>query len=68
MADEARFLDLAGAAARLCVSKSYLSKLVMRRRIPYIKLGRLLRFDVAQLDRWALRRQVLPRDWEGGKT
>lgn len=61
-----RYLDVAGAGAYLALSTSYLSKLVSRRRIPFIKLGRLVRFDRNALDKWASRRQVLPRDWGQG--
>ncbi|MGA2534247.1 MAG: excisionase family DNA-binding protein [Candidatus Aminicenantales bacterium] len=66
MDEPGRFFDVTGAAAYIGVSTSYLFKLVSRRRIPYIKLGRLVRFDRQQLDRWMSRRQVLPRDWNTG--
>ena len=65
---DARYLDVVGAAAYLSISTSYLSKLVSRKRIPFLKLGRCVRFDRTQLDRWASRRQVLPRDWAGDRA
>lgn len=66
--DGQRYLDCAGAAAYLAISESYVQKLVSRRRVPFIKLGRRVVFDARQLDRWAARRQVLPKDWAGGAT
>jgi excisionase family DNA binding protein len=64
--DPNRYLDVAGAAEYLSLSTSYLFKLVSRRRIPFIKMGRLVRFDRNALDKWAGRRQVLPKDWMTG--
>ncbi len=67
MNPEPRYLDVARAAGYLSISTSYLNKLVSRRKVPFIKFGRLVRFDSVALDRWAARRQVLPRDWESAR-
>jgi excisionase family DNA binding protein len=64
--DVPRYLDVASAAAYLSLSTSYLFKLVSRRKVPFIKIGRLVRFDRNALDKWAGRRQVLPKDWIAG--
>lgn len=64
--DPNRYLDIAGAAEYLSLSTSYLFKLVSRRKVPFIKIGRLVRFDRSALDKWAGRRQVLPKDWMTG--
>jgi excisionase family DNA binding protein len=45
-------LDVAGAAARLGVSERHIRRLVAERRIPFIKWGRLLRFDELALEGW----------------
>ena len=45
-------VDVAGAAARLGVSERHIRRLVSERRIPFIKWGRLLRFDEQDLERW----------------
>jgi excisionase family DNA binding protein len=45
-------LDITGVAERLGVRVRYVRRLVAKRRIPYIKLGHLLRFDPAQIDEW----------------
>ena len=61
-----KYFDVAGASAYLSISTSYLSKLVSRRKIPFLKIGRRVVFDRGLIDRWASRRQVLPRDWPAG--
>ena len=43
--DGHRYLDVAQAAEYLSLSTSYLFKLVSRRKVPFIKIGRLVRFD-----------------------
>ena len=45
-------LDLAGLAARLGVGERYVRRLVDERRIPYRKIGRLLRFDPDEVEAW----------------
>ncbi|MGH1492072.1 MAG: helix-turn-helix domain-containing protein [Acidimicrobiales bacterium] len=45
-------LDIDGAAERLAISPRFMRKLVAERRIPFLKVGRLVRFDVADLNRW----------------
>ena len=44
------FVDLDGAAEHLCVSPRFVRRLVAERRIAFHKVGRLLRFDVRDLD------------------
>lgn len=39
-------------AERLGVSIRHVRRLVDERRIPYIKWGKLLRFDPAEIDAW----------------
>lgn len=45
-------------SAKLGLSESYLRRLVMLRRIPYIKLGRAVRFDPDDIERWVRERRV----------
>jgi excisionase family DNA binding protein len=47
-----RLLDVNGAAAHLGVSPRFIRRLVAERRIAFIKLGRHLRFDLAELERF----------------
>ena len=51
-------LDITGVAERLGVRARYVRRLVAERRIPYIQLGHLLRFDPAQIDEWLDRARV----------
>jgi excisionase family DNA binding protein len=45
-------LSYAQAAERLNVTQRYVRHLVAEKRIPYLKVGRLVRFDPADLDRF----------------
>ncbi|MFW5693826.1 MAG: helix-turn-helix transcriptional regulator [Alkalispirochaeta sp.] len=47
-----------GQSAKLGLSESYVRRLVMLRRIPYIKLGRAVRFDLDDIERWVRERRV----------
>jgi excisionase family DNA binding protein len=45
-------IDIDEVADRLGVSTRYVRRLVAERRIAYLKIGRLLRFDVDVVDAW----------------
>lgn len=45
-------LDLPALAERLGVNHRYVRRLVAERRIPFIKLGHLLRFDPVEVEEW----------------
>jgi excisionase family DNA binding protein len=45
-------IDLKEVAARLGVNERFVRRLVFERRIPYLKVGRLLRFEPSELDAW----------------
>jgi excisionase family DNA binding protein len=49
---EARVTDVAGAATYLATSERHIRELVYTRVIPFYKVGRKLRFDLKDLDRW----------------
>jgi excisionase family DNA binding protein len=51
-------MDIGGVAELLSVRVRYVRRLVAERRIPYIKLGHLLRFDRVQIDEWLERSRV----------
>jgi excisionase family DNA binding protein len=55
---ERNLMDIGGVAERLGVQVRYVRRLVAERRVPYIKLGHLLRFDPAQIDEWLERSRV----------
>jgi excisionase family DNA binding protein len=47
-----RLLDINGVAERCGVRVRFIRRLVAERRIPYIKLGHLLRFDQDEISAW----------------
>lgn len=51
-------LDLDALAARLGVGRRYARRLVEERRIPYRKIGRLVRFDPDEVEAWIEERRV----------
>lgn len=44
-------IDIDELSARLCIAKGTLYNWVYLRRIPFVKLGRALRFDPIEIDR-----------------
>lgn len=54
-------VDIATVARRLGVDVRHVRRLVHERRIPYVKWGRLLRFDPADIDAWIEAARVSPR-------
>jgi excisionase family DNA binding protein len=48
----ASLLDVVGLATRLGVTVRFVRRLVDERRIPYVKVGRLVRFDPTAVERW----------------
>jgi excisionase family DNA binding protein len=55
-------IDVLAAAERLGTTERHVRNLVYRQRIPYVKVGRLVRFDVAELERWLDERRVPARE------
>jgi excisionase family DNA binding protein len=59
--DNAELLNVAEAARFSAVSSSTLYGWVWQRRIPFVKLGRAVRFDKADLEEYVGRNKVHPR-------
>jgi excisionase family DNA binding protein len=59
--DNVELLNVAEAARFLAVSPSTLYGWVWQRRIPFVKLGRAVRFDKADLHEYVSRNKVHPR-------
>jgi excisionase family DNA binding protein len=57
---DAQLLDVAGLAARLGVTVRFVRRLVEERRVPYVKVGRLVRFDPAEVEGWIVANRVEP--------
>ena len=51
-------IDVSAVADRLGVSVRYVRRLVAERRIPFYKLGHLLRFDSDEVEAWLDRTRV----------
>lgn len=45
-------VDVAGAAAMLGITVRHVRHLIAERRIPYVKVGHYVRFDIDELDQW----------------
>ena len=58
-----RLLDIAEVSVRLGVSVNTLYSWVNQRKIPYVKIGRLLRFDQETIDAWIEERKVKPAEF-----
>ena len=53
-------LDIDGVAARLGMSTRFVRRLIEERRVPFVKLGRLVRFDPVEVEAWIAASQVAP--------
>ena len=49
---EKRLLNIKEASEYLGIPKGSLYKLVWQRRIPFVKIGKALRFDKEKIDKW----------------
>jgi excisionase family DNA binding protein len=54
-------MDINGVAATLGVSRRHIQRLVSERRIPFLKVGRFVRFDQSVLRTWLDEQRVDPR-------
>ena len=58
--DRQGMLDVVGLAARLGVTERFVRRMVHERRIPFYKVGALLRFDVTDVEHWLAMHRVDP--------
>jgi excisionase family DNA binding protein len=58
-------MDLPTVAKYLGVTERHVRRLVLERRIPYIKWGHLLRFDPDEIDAWLDTKRVPVRSRAG---
>lgn len=52
MAPEPKLVDMAGAALILGTTHRHIKDLLYQRKIPYVKIGRKVRFELRDLDRY----------------
>ncbi len=55
-----RLISIQEASEYTSLSVHTLYKMVNQRRIPYVKVGRLVKFDLAHLDEWIKQQTVMP--------
>lgn len=55
-----RFLSVQEAAQYTGLSPHTLYAMVSQRRIPFVKLGRLVKFDARMLEEWIRQNTVMP--------
>ena len=60
LAIQRRLLTVEEAAGYTGLSVHTLYTMVSQRRIPYVKVGRLTKFDVGLLDAWIKQNTVMP--------
>lgn len=58
--EQTKLLDVAQAAERLSVTPRFIRRLVFERRLAYIKVGKFVRFEPADLDAWLSERRIEP--------
>lgn len=57
---ERRLLNIQEASQYTRLSVHTLYTMVSQKRIPYVKMGRLVKFDLEMLDKWIKQRTVMP--------
>ena len=55
-----RLVDIRVVANYIDVSIDTVYTMVSQRRIPFVKVGRLLKFDLKAIDAWIARNSVMP--------
>jgi excisionase family DNA binding protein len=63
-----RLLNIAGLADRLGVGERFVRRLVNERRIPFLKVGRHVRFDVVDVEAWISDSRVEPTQPFAGRA
>jgi excisionase family DNA binding protein len=54
-------LDIDGLATRLGVGARFVRRPVEERRVPFVKVGRLVRFDPVEVEAWIRASRVAPQ-------
>lgn len=66
-----RLIDVGDLAKMLHVEVVFVRRLVFERRIPYVKVGKFVRFDPAEVTAWLDERRVAPEPdhpaWGSGR-
>jgi len=57
-----RYLSPKELSQYLGVSLQTVYEWTSQKKIPYVKLGRLVKFDIKEIDKWMLSQRVVSRD------
>jgi len=60
---EKRFLNITETAEYLGLTKGTLYVWVCQRKIPFVKMGRLTKFDIGEIDKWIDGKRVKENDF-----
>ncbi len=55
-----RLMNISEVATLTGMAPHTIYKMVSQRRIPYVKVGRLVKFDMELLDKWLRQHTVMP--------
>ena len=55
-------MDIHQLAAELKISESGIYQMTAQRRLPFVKIGRSLRFDCEEIKKWLENKKVKPQD------
>lgn len=55
-----RLLSIAEASTYMGISTRTLHRMIHRRQIPFLRIGRLVKLDSHQLEKWISRRSIQP--------
>jgi excisionase family DNA binding protein len=61
---EKRFLSVRELASFLNISSDFIYMMVEQKRVPHIRLGRAIRFDIKRLESWINDNSVEAVDWD----
>jgi len=60
---EKRFLNVEELAEYLGISTNTVYAWVCQRKIPYLKIGKLVKFDLTKIEQWLDKKTVKPIRW-----
>lgn len=55
-----RLVDIRVLAGYLDVATDTIYTMVNQRKIPYVRVGRLVKFDLQMIDKWIVKNMVMP--------
>ncbi|MGA8296571.1 MAG: helix-turn-helix domain-containing protein [Acidimicrobiales bacterium] len=70
-AEQLRFpelVNIATLARLLAVDERYVRRMILERRVPTVKVGRLVRFDLADIRKWVEEQRRPPLKGRGGSV